>query len=329
MIKKTTMPSIHPIMIETDQANLRTYNFYLVETGEHLILVDTGYDSDQGWESLQRLLKKKAYTISDLDAILLTHHHFDHVGLVNRIVEQHPIPVYAHKESVLRLRRDPQHLKRRIRFFNNLYLQMGCDKKRVEKEIERLKRYVDTNEKQIVHTNIELLEEGDQVFNFEVLEVMGHSLDHLAFYHRESKQILVGDHMIKHMSSNALIDLGPNGERPLSLVMYEKSLKRLFDLPIELAFSGHGEVIDQPYPLLEEKLERIEKRGNLILQMLFSWKTPAQIAKEVYKERYDSLFPLVMSEIIGHIDRLEYYGQVKKREKNGVFYYERARPPQL
>lgn len=34
-------------------------------------------------------------SIHDIDQIVLTHHHTDHTGLLNRVLDRHPIPVYA------------------------------------------------------------------------------------------------------------------------------------------------------------------------------------------------------------------------------------------
>src|SRR5699024_7260005 len=217
MLTKVGTPAIYPVIVETEQANLRTYNFYIVENNHKLFLVDAGYNNDISWDKLQKVLYENNYSLHDLDAILLTHHHFDHVGLVNRIVEEHPIPVYAHEHSIVRLRREPQYLENRIRFFDQLYLEMGSDPERVAQEMERLRLYVEKNELQIVNSDIQILQEGDEIFGLQVLEVIGHSLDHIAFYHEESKKIIAGDHMIKHMSSNALIDINHKGERPFSL----------------------------------------------------------------------------------------------------------------
>lgn len=49
----------------------------------------------------------------------------------------------------------------------------------------------------------------------------------------------------------------------------------------------------------------------------------AALAKEMYGKKYDTLFTLVMSDLVGHIDRLEKLGKVTKRRKQGVFYYKR------
>lgn len=329
MVTTVKSPTIHPVIIETDFANLRSYNFYIVEHDHKIFLVDAGNDDEASWDQLQDVLQENGLSLQDLDAILLTHHHFDHVGLVNRIVDEHPIPVYAHEKSIVRLRREKHYVEGRINFFNQLYKDMGCDMERVAQEMERLRIYMDKNEQQILNSDINILREGDMIFGFEVLEVIGHSLDHIAFYHRESEKMLVGDHMIQHMSSNAIVDFDEPGKRIRSLVSYEKSLQRLAELPMKTVYPGHGEIITEPYKLLREKLGRIRDRAQLILQMLNKPRTPAEIAAKIYKERYDSLFPLVMSEIIGHIDRLEYYGRIKRTVKNGINYYERARRPRI
>lgn len=324
MAIKVKAPEIYPVTISTDVANLRSFNFYLVRNKGHLFLVDAGYDDDANWEALHDVLRQNGYKLTDLEAILLTHHHFDHVGLVNRILSEHAIPIYAHQEAIIRLRRDPKYLQRRIEFFDVLYRRMGCSEREVAEEMYRLARYVEKNEKQIIDCEIKTIKEGDELFGFKVLEVFGHSLDHIAFYHKASKQILVGDHLIEHMSSNAIIDIGPKGQRPRSLVLYEQSLKRLLDIPIEIAYSGHGAIITKPYSLIHKKLKRIEDKGEVILQLLNKPQTAAAVARRIYKERYKLLFPLVMSEIIGHIDRLHYYGKVKKQVKKGVYYYEKT-----
>ena len=323
MAIKVKAPVIYPVVEKTDLSNLRSFNFYIVKNNDALFLVDAGYENEVCWNGLHHQLQKNGFQLSDLDAILVTHHHYDHLGLVNRILDEHPIPLYLHKDAIVRIRRDRDYLSERIRFFNKLYLQSGCEDEIISKEINRLRTYADENETHILHDDLVTIKEGDQVFGFEVLEVPGHSIDHVVFYHTGTREILVGDHMIQHISSNAIIDVDRNGRKTLSLIMYEKSLRRLLEIPLNIAYSGHGELITDPHGLLHQKLNRIESKGNLILQMLNKPRTPASVAKKIYKDRYETVFPLVMSEIIGHLDRLEYYGKVQRKIENGVHYFER------
>ena len=83
-------------------------------------------NTDECWEALQNTLKQHSYSLCDITGILLTHHHSDHVGLVNRVVAKHDIPVYAHPNAIPRLKRDPEFLQMRVEFYKGLYEEMGC-----------------------------------------------------------------------------------------------------------------------------------------------------------------------------------------------------------
>ena len=69
--------------------NYRT-NTYILENGGHCAVVDPGYEP----ETILTFLKQKGLT---LDAILLTHGHFDHVGAVRGLVAETDCKVYLHE----------------------------------------------------------------------------------------------------------------------------------------------------------------------------------------------------------------------------------------
>ena len=57
-------------------------NFYLVEDDDRLTLVDAGVPT--AWEPLQAALGGLGRAIDDIEALVLTHGHFDHVGIAER-----------------------------------------------------------------------------------------------------------------------------------------------------------------------------------------------------------------------------------------------------
>lgn len=73
-------------------------NFYLLEDGDRLTLVDAGVPT--AWEPLQAALGGIGRAIDDIEAVVLTHGHFDHVGIAERIRSQLGIPVYVHENDV-------------------------------------------------------------------------------------------------------------------------------------------------------------------------------------------------------------------------------------
>ncbi|MBK5481509.1 MBL fold metallo-hydrolase [Peribacillus sp. TH16] len=319
-MKTNTLLEIYPIMAQS-ALSLKSINFYLVKQDESLTLVDAGMNDDVCWNALQNTLKENGFTIKDITEILLTHHHGDHVGLVNRITALHPIPVYAHSKSVPRLKRDPDFLSMRIEFYKQLYLQMGCGELG-DKQVAYLFNAVDNNKDQRLNCDIIEITEKKWL-NFEVIEFPGHAPDQIAFLDQKEKRLLAGDLLIEHISSNALIEPDENGNRMLTLVDHIDSLKRCLSLQINLILPGHGNIIEHPGSLIEKRLNSIESKSQKILALIESGiLTGNELAKTFYKEKYVKEFPLVMSEIIGHLDYLEYQEKINKEIiKNVVHYY--------
>lgn len=64
-------------------------NAYLLTTGRRAVLVDPGGEPD-------RLLEALGARDAELEAVWLTHAHFDHVGALAELLEAAPVPVYLH-----------------------------------------------------------------------------------------------------------------------------------------------------------------------------------------------------------------------------------------
>lgn len=61
-------------------------NAYLIETPNGYLLIDTGYELDK--KAFSRQLEKYNISIDGIKFIYLTHHHDDHVGLLNTIITE-------------------------------------------------------------------------------------------------------------------------------------------------------------------------------------------------------------------------------------------------
>jgi glyoxylase-like metal-dependent hydrolase (beta-lactamase superfamily II) len=277
-------------------------------------------NGDESWESLQKTLKNNDFTLTDITGILLTHHHTDHIGLVNRILSAHSIPVYAHPYAKLLLNRDSEYVKMRVEFFRKLYQEMGCGEMG-QQQVANLQNPINLGEKNRIHC--EILEFTDNLhFGFEIFEIPGHAPDQVAFYHKESKWLFAGDLLIDTISSNAYIEPNNDGSRTKSLIQQKQSLENCLSLNAELVFPGHGMIIKNPSDLINKRLKELDEKASKYINMIKSGITTASgLAKLRYNDRYEKQFFSIMSQVIGHLDYLELQGEIQKKMENGIWRY--------
>ena len=72
-------------------------NFYLVEDGGRLTLVDAG--GTRHWDLLLRTLASIGRRLDDLEAVVLTHAHSDHVGFAERARTEAEADVHVHRSD--------------------------------------------------------------------------------------------------------------------------------------------------------------------------------------------------------------------------------------
>jgi glyoxylase-like metal-dependent hydrolase (beta-lactamase superfamily II) len=68
-------------------------NWYVVQDDGALRVVDTGHP--RSWSSLQDLLRHLGHAGGAIEAVVLTHAHFDHAGFAERARTELGVPVYA------------------------------------------------------------------------------------------------------------------------------------------------------------------------------------------------------------------------------------------
>jgi glyoxylase-like metal-dependent hydrolase (beta-lactamase superfamily II) len=91
MIETDVVPGVH--RIEDSYTN-----WYLVEQDGRLTIVDCGVPTS--WSSFEQALERIGRSKDDVEAVVLTHAHFDHVGFAERARTELKVPVYVHREDV-------------------------------------------------------------------------------------------------------------------------------------------------------------------------------------------------------------------------------------
>jgi glyoxylase-like metal-dependent hydrolase (beta-lactamase superfamily II) len=105
-IERGAAPDVHRI----EDASV---NWYLVEADDGLTIVDAGVPGS--WDSLQRVVAEVGRELSEVRALVLTHAHFDHIGMAERARVELGIPVHVHENDVPLARKPLQYTHERAR----------------------------------------------------------------------------------------------------------------------------------------------------------------------------------------------------------------------
>lgn len=70
------------------EINPSVTNCFLIKNEDKYVLIDTVYEHE--WDSLSRELEASDIQVSDISHIIVTHHHDDHVGLLNELTTKNP-----------------------------------------------------------------------------------------------------------------------------------------------------------------------------------------------------------------------------------------------
>ncbi|HLR51859.1 MAG TPA: MBL fold metallo-hydrolase [Candidatus Avamphibacillus sp.] len=318
-IVKVLDKTVNQITIPTPYA-VGDAHVYLLK-GDTLSLVDTGVKTKEAWEALNTQLREIGYYPHDIEQIILTHHHVDHIGLVDEFPRVEHI--VAHENLHSWLTKDKAFFQYYVNFFKKFFANCG-----VPEEfyfiIEQLqKMFTLGGDGELTAT----LCEGDTLPGHEewqVIETKGHAQSHLSFLRASDGTFIGGDHVLQHISSNPLLEPPKMGEnnRPRPLLQYRANLEKCLSLGIEVVLPGHGELVTNIDELIQSRLAKQEKRANKVLTLLeHKTLTPFQVCQKLFPKKYQSQLDLTMSETIGQLDYLEAKGLVAKEINDNVFSY--------
>jgi glyoxylase-like metal-dependent hydrolase (beta-lactamase superfamily II) len=80
------------------RAGTEIVNWYLLEEGGKVTIVDAGCPGYR--PQLEPALREIGRGIEDVEAVVLTHAHIDHIGFAKRLEDERGTPVYAHEAEL-------------------------------------------------------------------------------------------------------------------------------------------------------------------------------------------------------------------------------------
>jgi glyoxylase-like metal-dependent hydrolase (beta-lactamase superfamily II) len=305
-------------------------NCYLVED-DPLTLVDTGPNSGTSLTTLENKLAEHGRRVEDLERIVLTHQHIDHIGLAQILADRSGAEVVSLDELAPWLAAYGTSMDEDDDFGEQLLHRHG-----VPDDIAVVLRSVTRGFRAwgAPATVTRTLTEGD-VLEFadrtwHVHHRPGHSPSDTVFHDAERRLLVAGDHLIKHISSNPLVsrplDGSTGGPRPQALVTYMQSLTATRDMDLALVLPGHGEAFGEHAALIDERFRMHERRARKIGGLIAERPHNAfEIAQALWGNVAVTQAFLTISEVLGHVDLLINDGSVVEREDDdGVVRFEPA-----
>jgi glyoxylase-like metal-dependent hydrolase (beta-lactamase superfamily II) len=313
---------IHRIAVPTPFAVGRV-NLYLVEDTP-LTLFDTGPNSGTSLDALERGLAERGHVVEDLELIVLTHQHIDHVGLVDVLRRRSGAEVAASEAARPFVERYGEEAAADDDFAVDLMRRHG-----VPDEMARALRAVSQAFRGWgAHTSVDrVLRDGDRLAlgerAFDVATRPGHSPSDTIFLDAQRRLLLGGDHLLRDVSSNPLATRPRDGgDREQALVAYLDSLRRTREMDLDLVLPGHGEPIADHRALIDARLALHERRAAKLERLIRERPRSAyELARTLWGDIAVTQTYLTLSEVLGHTDLLVNAGRVGQEEVDGVLRF--------
>lgn len=251
-------------------------NAYLVGAGPRY-LIDPGADDPAEQRRLFDVLDAHQAAGHRLSAVVLTHHHPDHIGAAAVVAKRYGVPIWAHKLTA-----------------HALDGKLTID--RLLADGDRL--------------DLGPCPNGTNAWYLEAVHTPGHAVGHLCFYDPHYRLLFVGD-MVSTVTS--VLIAPPGGD----LTVYLHSLRRLLEVPARLLLPAHGNPSAQPRQTVEAALDHRAKRESQLLEALQGGeRTVEELGPIVYRGLPAKQMRYAHLQIDAGLAKLEREGRVNKHGQN-------------
>lgn len=341
-----SLPCVHKISLPTPW-NSRFVEIYLIES-DPLTLIDAGVKTPESRAALSSSLDGLGHGIEEIERVVVTHYHRDHVGQVQSLRDAGvELEVWAHEDAVAMVENFSVERIEDLDGTAELFREYGVPEDLLTR-MNALRREHQRREPVFCEpTRVDrALRDGDTIafkdFELRVIHAPGHTAGHVLLHEADSRVLFSGDHIMQGAvpnTENYYLDGLADPRDPLrrrprfrGLLLYRNSLRSLRRQSFGTILPGYGAVIRSPERAIRRTLLFYEVRIQRIQRSLRSVAALGQVvtAYELWRALFPDDDPLTemrtrLLMVIGTLDVLEDSGEcVTARRSDGVLVHTHA-----
>ena len=155
---------------------------------------------------------------------------------------------------------------------------------------------------------------ANEYYSIEVIHTPGHASNHLCYLLKDEKLLFTGDHI---MDGSTVVIAPPDG----NMQDYIDSLAKLKEYDLNKIAPGHGELIDEPYAVVDWIIKHRFERESKVIDVLKQHNSGDlnTLVKDIYADVDSMLHPVAKWSLESHLIKLMDEGVVTR--KNDKFFY--------
>ena len=155
---------------------------------------------------------------------------------------------------------------------------------------------------------------ANEYYSIEVIHTPGHASNHLCYLLKDEKLLFTGDHI---MDGSTVVIASPDG----SMQDYIDSLAKLKEYDLNKIAPGHGELIEEPYAVVDWIIKHRFERESKVIDVLKQHNSGDlnTLVKDIYSDVDAMLHPVAKWSLESHLIKLIDEGVVTRN--NDKFFY--------
>lgn len=321
------VPGVHRVPLPLPNDALRAVNTYVLEDGDGLVMIDSGWALEAARSQLETALGTLGHDLGSVRRFLMTHVHRDHYtqAIAIRRTLGTRVSIGIGEQPSIKAYLDP-------------------DRRRLQSQLAGIRRHgggmladrIEAENREVIPEG--LWEEPDDWIPdsasirlatriLQAIRTPGHTRGHLVFHDAASGVMFAGDHVLPHITPSIGFEPAP---APQPLARYLDSLALVRAMPDAILLPAHGPVGGSVHRRVEELLqhhhERLEQTADAIAAGASSaYEVAHRLTWTRRATPLGSLDPfnqmLAVLETAAHLDVLVRDGRLARTLNEGTYRY--------